>query len=132
MPSFGPASLKQLGTCHPDLQRLFMDVIQAWDCQVLEGKRSEAQQKINVAKGVSKTLASKHVYPLGKPSLAVDVAPYPVKWTDTERFYAFGGFVIGTARKLGLKVRWGGDWDGDREFADSAFHDLPHYELVDP
>lgn len=130
MPSFGAASLKQLETCDQRLQRLFLDVVQYWDCTVLEGKRSEAQQQINVAKGVSKTLDSKHVYPLGAPSLAVDVAPYPVKWNDRERFYAFAGFVIGTARKLGLTVRWGGDWDSDREFHDQTFMDLPHYEIT--
>jgi peptidoglycan L-alanyl-D-glutamate endopeptidase CwlK len=131
VPSFGPASLTQLGTCDQRLQRLFLDVVQFWDCTVLEGKRSEAQQQINVAHGVSKTMDSKHVYPLGALSLAVDVAPYPVKWTDLNRFYAFGGFVIGTARKLGLTVRWGGDWDSDRDFSDQHFNDLPHFEITD-
>src|SRR5689334_24400264 len=92
MPSFGASSMKQLGTCDERLQALFLDVVQFWDCQVLEGKRSEAQQIINVAHGVSKTLQSKHVYPLGVPSLAVDVAPYPVKWNDLHRFYVFAGF----------------------------------------
>jgi len=130
MPSFGTASEKQLGTCHPDLQRLFMRVISAWDCTIIEGKRSEAQQRVYVASGASKTLNSKHVYPLGEPSLAVDVAPYPIKWGDTSRFYAFAGFVIGTARELGIKVRWGGDWDSDRDFAEETFRDTVHYELV--
>ena len=132
MPSFGPASKAQLATCHFELQRLFNEVIKWWDCQVIEGKRSEAQQRINVAKGVSKTMQSKHVYPLAAPSLAVDVAPYPVKWKDTDRFYAFAGFVIGTATQMGMTLRWGGDWSMDRDFTDQAFHDLPHYELVDP
>jgi peptidoglycan L-alanyl-D-glutamate endopeptidase CwlK len=132
MPKFGTASLNQLYTCHPELQRLFFEVVKHWDCQVLEGKRSEAQQRLNVAKGVSKTMQSKHVYPLACPSLAVDVAPYPVKWNDTERFYAFGGFVIGTAIQMGLTIRWGGDWNSNRDFTDQTFHDLPHYELVGP
>ncbi len=131
MAAFGAASLRQLATAHPDLQRVFTEVVKHWDCQVLEGKRSEAQQKLNVAKGVSKTLDSKHVYPLGEPSLAVDVAPYPVKWSDQERFYAFAGFVIGVATMLGVRLRWGGDWDSDREFHDQGFYDLPHFELVE-
>lgn len=130
MPAFGAASEMQLATCHPDLQRLFRRVVEFWDCQVLEGKRSEAQQQINVAHGVSKTLDSKHVYPIDGPSLAADVAPYPVKWNDLPRFYAFAGFVIGTAREMGITLRWGGDWDSDREFADQKFNDLPHFELV--
>lgn len=129
MPNFGRASLTQLTTCHHDLQRLFSRVVEYWDCQVLEGKRSEAQQRINVANGASRTMDSKHVYPVGAPSLAVDVAPYPVKWNDVNRFYAFGGFVVGTARELGIKVRWGGDWDSDRDFSDQKFNDLVHFEL---
>lgn len=130
MPSFGVASTKQLATCHLDLQRLFNRVVEAWDCTVIEGKRSEAQQRIYVATGASQTLQSKHVYPLGEPSLAADVAPYPVKWSDYYRFYAFAGFVIGTARELGIKIRWGGDWDSDREFTDQSFNDLAHFELA--
>lgn len=131
MPAFGPESEKQLATCHPDLLRVFRRVVEFWDCQVLEGKRSEAQQKLNVAKGVSKTLESKHVYPLGGPSLAVDVVPFPIKWKDDFRFAAFAGFVIGTAREMGVTLRWGGDWDSDRIFDDQSFHDWPHFELVE-
>jgi peptidoglycan L-alanyl-D-glutamate endopeptidase CwlK len=130
MAAFGTASEKQLATCHPDLQRLFRRVVEFWDCQVLEGKRTEAQQRINLANGVSKTFNSKHVFPPNGPSLAADVAPFPVKWNDLPRFYAFAGFVIGTARELGIKIRWGGDWDSDREFSDQKFNDLPHFELV--
>lgn len=130
MASFGTASQKQLNTCHPDLQRLFLRVVEFWDCQVIEGKRSEAQQRVNLSTGASKTLDSKHVYPLGAPSMAADVAPYPIKWNDLPRFYAFAGFVIGTARELGITVRWGGDWDSDRDFHDQRFNDLPHFELT--
>lgn len=131
MPAFGEHSLTQLATADSRLQQVFNKVIEYWDCQVLEGKRSEAQQIINVANKTSKTLDSKHVYPLGEPSRAVDVAPYPVKWNDRERFYAFAGFVIGVAWTMGIKLRWGGDWDSDREFHDQSFYDLPHFELVD-
>ena len=130
MAKFGAASEKQLATCHPELQRLFREVVRHWDCTVLEGKRSEAQQKLNVANGASKTLNTKHVYPVDGPSLAADVSPYPVKWSDLYRFYAFGGFVVGTARHLGINVRWGGDWDTDRDVSEEKFKDLPHFELV--
>jgi len=130
MPIFGEASKKQLAACHPDIQKVFNRVIEYWDCVVTEGKRSEAQQKIYVATGASKTLDSKHVYPLNSPSLAADVSPYPIKWKDYNRFYAFSGFVIGTATAMGIKLRWGGDWDSDRDFTDQDFHDLPHFELI--
>lgn len=130
MPKFGERSAAALATCHPDLQRLFNRVVEYWDCSVTQGKRTEAQQREFVAQGVSKTLQSKHVYPLGEPSLAVDVYPYPVDMKDKLRFYAFAGFVIGTAREMGIKVRWGGDWDSDRVFDDQNFYDLPHFELI--
>lgn len=130
MPAFGASSEKQLATCHPDLQKVLREVVKHWDCVVLEGKRSEAQQRINVANGASKTMESKHVYPLDGPSLALDVAPFPVKWKDYNRFYAFAGFVIGIATSMGIKLRWGGDWDSDRVFDDQTFNDLPHFELV--
>lgn len=130
MPTFGAASLKQLSTCHPDLQRVFLRVVEVWDATIIEGKRSEAQQRIYVASGASKTLNSKHVYPLGAPSLAVDVAPYPLKWKDLPRWYAFAGFVIGTAREMGVTLRWGGDFDSDRNFDEGDSWDLPHWERV--
>lgn len=141
MPKFSDQSEARLSTCHEKLRALFREVIKEFDCTVLEGKRSEEQQKKNVAKGVSKTLNSKHVYPLGSPALAVDVAPYPLKWPnkhsptyvkDVAMFYCFGGYVMGVADKMGIKIRWGGDWDGDWALIDQVFDDLPHFELVEP
>ena len=128
VPSFGAASKKQLATCHSELQRLFLEVVKHWDCQVIEGKRSEAQHQLNLASGASRTQHSKHVSRAG-PSMAVDVAPYPVKWNDYPRFYAFAGFVIGIATAMGISLRWGGDWDSDRDFSDQTFNDLVHFEL---
>ena len=151
MGQFSAASLAQRATLHPELQRLLDRVVVGFDCTILEGKRSEAQQRLNVAKGVSKTMASKHVYPLDQPSLAADVAPYPLKWPDQKlrklalagdpaamaeyvkqvaMWYAFGGYVMGMADAMGVPLRWGADWDGDWVIVDQTFDDLPHYELV--
>lgn len=139
MPSFSTQSSGRLATADPRLQALFNKVVEEWDCIILEGKRTEEQQRINVAKGVSKTMASKHVYPLEGPSLAVDAAPYPLKWPDRKSptyvkdlclWYAFGGYVMGVADGLGLKIRWGADWDGDQIIIDQTFDDLPHFELL--
>lgn len=62
--------------------------------------------------------------------MAVDAAPWPIDWNDTDRFLVFGGFVLGTAREQGLVIRWGGDWDSDWNLRDQTFIDLPHFELV--
>ena len=139
MPSFSTVSAGRLATCDPRLQTLFQRVVQGWDCTVLEGKRTEEQQRENIAQGVSKTMDSKHVYPLIGPSLAADVAPYPLKWPDRKSptyikdlclWYAFGGYVMGVADGIGITIRWGADWDGDEVIIDQTFDDLPHFELV--
>ncbi len=44
------------------------------------------------------------------------------------RFYYFAGFVMGTAAAMGVRLRWGGDWDGDTELDDQKFRDLVHFE----
>lgn len=129
MPSFSERSHAALSTCHPELRRLFYEVIRHWDCTVLEGVRSEEQQAENVRRGVSKTLASKHLKQPDGWAHAVDVAPFPVDWQDTERFRAFGGFVLGVAAIMGVPLIWGGDWNGNRTFKDERFVDLPHFEL---
>lgn len=152
MPVWGAASLKQRATCDERLQRVLDKVLEKRDCIWLEGKRSEEQQRINVAKGVSKTMNSKHVYPLDAPSLAADVAPYPLRWPkmpsptlpllqlipalvvwakDMGRFYYFAGYVLGIAEGMGIRLRYGGDWDGDNDVHEQSFDDLPHFELLE-
>ena len=76
---------------------------------------------------------SKVKFPNGKhnksPSVAVDVAPYPIDWKDRDRFHYFGGYVLGIAAMMGLRIRWGGDWDMDTQTKDNKFDDLVHFEI---
>ena len=129
MPSFGRASRNRLATCHDDLQRLFGAVVVSFDSSVLAGHRGQAEQDRLFAEGKSKLK-----YPDSKhnkyPSMAVDVAPCPVDWSDTSRFYYFAGFVKATALSMGITIRWGGDWNSNFVTNDQTFMDLPHYELV--
>ena len=128
MPSFGKSSKKRLATCHEDLQKVFNEVIKYVDCSVLEGHRSEERQNKLFEEGKTKVK-----YPKGRhnssPSLAVDVTPYPVDWDDRERQTLFAGFVLGIARSMDIRLRWGGDWDMDFEVMDNRFDDFPHFEL---
>jgi len=130
MPNFSLASKTKLLTCHPELQRLFFEVIRHWDCQILEGHRGKEAQNEAFKKGNSKLQ-----WPKGKhnklPSLAVDVAPYPIDWKDTQRFIYFAGFVLGVASQLGIKLRYGGDWDRDTQMTDEKFRDLVHWEIIE-
>lgn len=129
MPLFSANSINQLSTCHPELQRLFYEVIKHRDCSVTEGFRNKEKQNEAYAKG-----NSDKKWPDGKhnkyPSLAVDVYPYPIDYTDKERFYNFAGFVQGVAEMLDIKIRWGGDWDGDNDLHDQKLMDLVHFELI--
>jgi peptidoglycan L-alanyl-D-glutamate endopeptidase CwlK len=129
MPSFSDRSLAALNTCHADLVELFTEVIKHWDCTVLCGHRDKAAQDEAYRTGHSMKPwpESKHNQ---TPSLAVDVAPYPINWEDWERFYAFAGFVLGVATMLHIPIRSGLDWDSDRDLHDQTFMDSPHFELT--
>jgi hypothetical protein len=133
MPQFGKKSKKHLNTCDKKLIDVFNEVIKTVDCSVLEGHRSKDRQDALYKEGKTKVK-----YPHGRhnelPSRAVDVAPYPIDWNDRERFHLFAGFVIGTAKSMGIKLRWGGNWDmweenGRWEVDDNKFDDFPHFEL---
>lgn len=131
MPGFGAESTRKLRSCDPRLQELFQRVNALWPCTIIEGHRGETAQNKAFAEGKSKLK-----WPLGKhnryPSNAVDVAPDPVDFNAREHILTFGGFVMGAAAQMGLKIRWGGDWDGDRQGnPKGTLDDLVHFELVD-
>ena len=128
MPRFGKRSISRLKTCDQKLQELFYEVVKHFDCSIIEGHRGEERQNKAYADGKSKVK-----YPNGKhnqnPSIAVDVAPYPIDWSDRDRFHYFGGFVLGVAKQMGMNIRWGGDWNQDTETKDNKFDDLVHFEI---
>ncbi len=130
MPRFSQRSLDRLETCDERLQRIFTEVIRITDCTVLDGHRGRERQNELYASGASQLRypRSKHN---GLPSLAVDVAPYPLDWDDLPRFYRFAGVVFGVAGMLDIPLRWGGDWDRDWDLKDNRFNDLPHFEIYD-
>ncbi len=132
MPSYSKSSLTNLDSCHIKLQLVFHEVIKRRDCTIICGFRGEeAQNKAyDEDKSTLKFPDSKHnIF----PSNAVDVAPYypgvGIDWNDLGGFYMFAGYVMCVAEELGIKLRYGGDWDGDRRTADHKFKDLPHFEL---
>lgn len=130
MPKFGDASEARLATCHGDIQKVLRAaIVNGPDFTVLCGHRNRADQDKAVADGKSQT-----PWPTSKhntvPSIAVDIAPYPIDWDDWNRFRVLAGYILGTADAMGIKIRWGGDWDRDYSEADERFRDLPHFELV--
>ena len=131
MPSFSTQSTIRLEECDERLRTLFYEVIKHYDCSILQGSRSRAEQEEYFRTGRSKVQwpNSKHNQ---FPSLAVDAAPWPIDWNDTQRFYHFGGFVLGVALVLDIPLRWGGDWDMDNDLNDQTFMDLVHFEIKGP
>ena len=132
MNRYSRASEERLKTVHPNLALVFRTVLPSWDHTIICGHRGEEAQTRAYRMGQSKVR-----FPNSKhneyPSLAVDVAPYPIVWSDYYRFYYFAGYVQRVALELGVKIRFGGDWDMDT-FAqnDQSFFDLVHFELIEP
>jgi len=113
----GKTSKSRLSGVHPDLVSVVERAIEITeqDFSVLQGLRSLEQQRINVEKGVSKTMNSRHL-----TGHAVDLIPYPVSW-DWEYFYPIADAMKQAAEELGVDIEWGGDW--------KSFPDGPHFQL---
>lgn len=132
MAEFSDRSKVRLAQCHQDLQRVFNRVIAHYDCSIITGHRSEADQNKMFDDQLSKVEwpDSKHN---SVPSMAVDCVRYHngIRWNDTKGHYHFAGFVMGLAASMGIKLRSGSDWDMDMDLDDQSFNDLIHFELVD-
>jgi len=138
MPKFGKRSRERLKGVHPDLIKVLNDVIKYYDITILEGLRSQDRQidLYNDKKSKLDGVYKKSKHQLGK---AVDIAPWPIDFEDTKGFMYLGGLMVATAKKLGVKIRWGGDWNGDHKFSgrknskrtdkSQTFDDLVHFEV---
>lgn len=125
MPKFGKKSQERLRGVNSELVNVLFELVKIMDVTIIEGVRSQERQDRLVAEGKSKTKFSKHL-----TGRAVDLAPYPIDWEDRDRFHYMGGMLRGIAHQMDVKVRWGGDWDGDGETKNNNFDDLVHIELV--
>lgn len=121
MPKFSNKSLQRLKECHPDLQRLMNEVIKIVDITIITGYRSNKEQNEKYKQGLSNAKAgqSKHnVF----PSLAVDIAPYPINFNDIERFKQVAKVIMDKAKEMDISLIYGGEF--------KSFHgDFGHFEL---
>lgn len=128
MYQFGKKSLEKLNNpkLHPKIKQLMLYAIKTspLDFTITETVRTIEQQKINVAKGVSKTMRSRHIPTTNKSGLceAIDIAPYPINWGDIKSFIKLSEHIKKCAKELKINIRYGGDW--------TSFKDYPHYELA--
>lgn len=120
MNKFSEKSLKQLETCHKDLQLIANELIKELDVVILCGHRNEQDQTSAFINGFSKLQwpRSKHNR---LPSEAIDIAPYPINFNNTEAFLDMCDRIERIAYDLNIKVRMGRDF---------SFRDLVHTELV--
>ncbi len=129
MPRFSETSLTRLATCDERLQRICMELIRQYDVTIIQGFRSQLEQDEAFKEG-----ASKKRWPMSghnhHPSMAMDIAPWPVDREDREQFFYMAGLIMATANFLGIGIRWGGDFDMDADFKDQTFIDLPHFEII--
>jgi peptidoglycan L-alanyl-D-glutamate endopeptidase CwlK len=118
----------RLATCDKRLQQVVLAVFQRMDFVVLCGFRNERDQNDAFEQGRSKVKwpNSRHNR---SPSKAVDLAPLPIDWKDTTRFKELAAIMIEEAQRLGIKLRWGGDFN-QNGLPDDRFVDMPHFEIV--
>ena len=128
MPKFGKRSKERLKGVDAKLVNVLNELIKIMDVTIIEGVRSKEKQYEYFLKGKSKIdgIKKKGQHQLGK---AVDLAPYPIDWSNRDSFYYMGGMLRGIAQQMGVKVRYGGDWDGDGKTKDNRFDDLVHIEI---
>ena len=137
MPKFGAKSIDRLATCHPDIQKVMNEAIKHYDFTILYGNRSTEEQFFLFKKGrkyidgkwavINKSEVVTNLDGMTKlsnhnhsPSLAIDIAPYPIDWNNIERFKELSVVVKKAMLTVGVNLQWGGDW---------KMRDYPHYEI---
>lgn len=121
MAKLNARSLDNLAQCHKDLQRVAEEAAKTFSFTVYCGHRGKKDQDIAYATGKSK-LRYPHSKHNKRPSHAFDAYPNPLDWNDTARFDAMGRAFKAAAHRIGVKIKWGGDW--------ASFRDRPHVELA--
>jgi len=134
--AYSKSSLQKLETVDPKLQdvaRLAL-ALSPIDIKILEGARTDERQDRLFLEGATTKRAGQSKHNTGPVSgrnlaAAIDWAPYPIDWDDTERFVVVAGVFYVAAGILGVDIRWGGDWDEDWSTKDESFRDYGHVEL---
>lgn len=130
---------------------LFNEVVRHRDCTILCGVRSKAEQDRLYNLKRSKLMWPNSKHNVRNPddlAMAVDVAPYfadqdpSIIWPTAANtklvyakecgiYYNFAGYIQAVADRMGVKLKFGGDWNGNHRYTDQSFDDLVHWELVE-
>ena len=102
------------------LKAILVEAIRLYDFKIICGHRGKLEQDdaFNNNKSQVKWPNSKHnVF----PSIAVDLAPYPIDWNNTDEFVFMCGIIEAIAKQQEVELIFGYRW---------SFKDYGHIELV--
>ncbi len=157
---WGTTSNQRISELVPEMQKVLNRYIQIarHDSTIVEGRRSDEQCYINFGKGrtAAQCIAGGCPVKYSKPGLAkvtwlghalssnhrggkaVDLYPYPVslvlgrpevEWLPL--FKIINEDMKQAAKDVGVKIRWGADWDNDGNIHEKGESDNPHFEVVE-
>jgi peptidoglycan L-alanyl-D-glutamate endopeptidase CwlK len=143
----GARSLKNLQGVHPKLVAVVHRALEIGlvDFAVICGVRTQAEQNALYAQGRTKpgkivtwTRNSNHrVNPATGFGHAVDLFPGTWEIIDNKKtpeiddaYALVNRAMMQAAKELGVKIRWGANWDGDKMIREKGETDNPHFELV--
>lgn len=120
-----PRSELNLEHVHPDLVKVIRltDLRHQSAFVVIQGLRTLAQEKTNVATGHSETLHSRHLPNKDGVACAVDVMATPnghPSW-DAEAYKPIATMIEAVGTYLYIPIEWGGDW--------TTLKDWGHFQL---
>lgn len=122
---FGKTSLERMEDLHEDGQRILKLAIQytTIDFGISQCGRTEEQQRENIAKGVSKTMKSRHMIDDSGFCYAFDIYAFVDGKANYEEknLRKIAQAIFRAAFELGIEIEWGGHWQN--------FLDMPHYQL---
>ena len=114
-------SQERLETCDERLITIVRDVCKVMDVTVLCGHRGKEEQEKAFNEGKSRAHFGQS-YHNASPSLAVDIAPYPINWdVNDARWEIMCNLVLYIANRYGIKVKVSRDLANRRDY--------PHIEI---
>lgn len=140
---YGSGSLQKLSTCHPVWRRIANRALKLsqYDIIIVCGHRGKEIQDAyyEAGKSMKKWPNSRHnrsddPYQNYQDAIsdAIDFAPYVngrINWEDAHIFSNVAGCFMTVANDMAVRLRWGGDWDGDGESTDQRLMDWGHLEI---
>lgn len=98
-----------------------------------------ARPNVSKVTWLANPLNSKHCKQRSGYGHAVDLLPAPFDWKIEDpkstpeiddNFAKVAVAMLQAASELGVRIRWGANWDGDTKWREKGETDNPHFELI--